>query len=704
MTGTGSLATGTVEDNDGGVSSNRVPGGRGGEQGARWVPRPWVGAAALVLIGALVLATVGGRVVNRDVNVAAAFPEQSPLSWLTDACSALLFGIAGWYVARRRPAVAFGWLSLAAGLGHAASGAGFEWLLASELGGDHLPGVGLALWLVAWGSLVELPVLAVIYCLFPDGRLPRGWQRTAAMIAIALATAGLVISVLNPRPVATADPAVDGLVNGFSFSWVGDLADVVPALFGPALLLATALLLLRWRAAVDDRRQVLGWMAAVAIPTSVVVPLAVVALPDAVGVTIAQASTVLVLAALVTATLRAHVYGIEVVLSRTLVWTALTALVVAIHAGVGGVGTLLGTEDSALPGFAGAVVAVVLLIPASIRVRTGIDHLLFGDRGDPYRVVSQIAAQLGATASADELLPSFVRTAAVALRVPYVAVEFFTPSGDRAVHHGRRPDRVDTVALVHQGQHLGQLQVGRRTGEGNVPESERLLREDLARQAAAAVATIALTEGLRRSRERIVTAREEERRRLRRDLHDGLGPQLTGVALGLDVVAVEVAAVAPSGAEAIDRLRGEIVEAITDVRRLVNDLRPPRLDEVGLAGALRELASRIGRGELVCHVDIPDQLAPLAAATEVAVYRIASEALTNVVRHANARSCWLRLTLGADLRLEVLDDGHGVANASPVGLGTQSMQERAEELGGTLQITALSPRGCSVVAVLPLEG
>lgn len=180
--------------------------------------------------------------------------------------------------------------------------------------------------------------------------------------------------------------------------------------------------------------------------------------------------------------------------------------------------------------------------------------------------------------------------------------------------------------------------MGRRPGQTAVPERERELVANLARQAAAAVANVRLAEDLRRSRERIITAREEERRRLRNDLHDGLGPQLTGIALGLDVVADGAP---PTSAAAIEQLRGELQDAIVDIRRLVHDLRPPRLDDAGLAGALQEAADRASRTGLAVTVDVATGGAPLPAAVEVAAYRIATEALTNFVRHAAAASCRL---------------------------------------------------------------
>ncbi len=197
-----------------------------------------------------------------------------------------------------------------------------------------------------------------------------------------------------------------------------------------------------------------------------------------------------------------------------------------------------------------------------------------------------------------------------------------------------------------------------------------------------------------------MAAREEERRRLHLDLHDSLGPQLTGIALGLDIVAEAATDSLPCVAADAERLRGEVNDAIEDVRRLVQGLRPPRLDEIGIVGALREAADRIGRGDLSVRVDAPADLPPLPAALEVAAYRIATEALTNAVRHANASTCVVSLQVDGDLRLSIVDDGRGL-RGTIAGTGRTSMRERAEEVGGTCTIIDADPAGCRVDAWLP---
>lgn len=216
-----------------------------------------------------------------------------------------------------------------------------------------------------------------------------------------------------------------------------------------------------------------------------------------------------------------------------------------------------------------------------------------------------------------------------------------------------------------------------------------------------------LTADLQRSRERLVNAREEERRRLRRDLHDGLGPQLATLTLKLGAARNLLSQEEPQAADALLAGRKtQTQEAISDIRRLVYDLRPPALDELGLVPAIREQATSYGPYGLNVSVEAPedDSLPPLSAAVEVAAYRIIQEALTNVARHAEARACHVRLSIGGELELEITDDGIGLPEDRRAGVGLSSIRERAAELGGDCVVGATPAGGTRVWTVLPCEG
>jgi signal transduction histidine kinase len=259
------------------------------------------------------------------------------------------------------------------------------------------------------------------------------------------------------------------------------------------------------------------------------------------------------------------------------------------------------------------------------------------------------------------------------------------------------------LPLAYQGETIGQLILSPRAPGEVFSAADRQLLDDLARQAGVAAHEIGLTIALQRSRERLVTAREEERRRLRRDLHDGLGSQLAALHLRAGTLRALIPPGLPAADAGVLELQSEIHAAIGDIRRLVYELRPPALDELGLDGALRSLAAQCSsQNGLQVRVDAPEKVPPLPAAVEVAAYRIAQEALANVVRHAQAHTCRVQLRLADALCLEILDDGLGLPAARQAGVGLRSMRERAEELGGTCVVDSPTAGGAQVLVRLPL--
>jgi signal transduction histidine kinase len=253
--------------------------------------------------------------------------------------------------------------------------------------------------------------------------------------------------------------------------------------------------------------------------------------------------------------------------------------------------------------------------------------------------------------------------------------------------------------LVHRGEKLGNLAVEVPAGR-TLSARDTALLHDLARQAAVTVRAGQLASDLQVSRFRLVTAREEERKRLRRELHDGLGPSLAAIVLKLNAVQSQTTLAERNALLA--EIREETRAAITEVRRMVDDLRPPAIDEVGLAEALRQRAASLSSGALAYQVLAPEVLPHLAAAVEVAAFRIASEAMTNVARHSGGSWCLVELTLDGSLRLAVSDNGCGGVSPVRKGVGCTSMVERAAELGGSCTITARPGGGLVVRADLPL--
>jgi two-component system NarL family sensor kinase len=296
-----------------------------------------------------------------------------------------------------------------------------------------------------------------------------------------------------------------------------------------------------------------------------------------------------------------------------------------------------------------------------------------------------------------------VDAVADALRLPYVSV---TLSGEvrPAAARGTAPAVTVDLPLQHAGTAVGTLTVGPPGGRSSLdPQDERLLLS-FAQQIGPAAYGVALTRDLRRSRDSLATARDEERHRIRRDLHDGLGPTLAGVALGLG--AARRAATTPAGRELLSSLEAEVKGSLDDVKRLVADLHPTALEQIGLIAALHGYADTVtirNGGGLHVTVQAPPDALRLPPEVEVAAYRIALEAVTNVARHARATHCTVSVSVsGEELAIRVCDDGVGVRQARPSGLGLRSIAERAAELGGAATVEAAVGGGTVVSARLPL--
>jgi two-component system NarL family sensor kinase len=404
--------------------------------------------------------------------------------------------------------------------------------------------------------------------------------------------------------------------------------------------------------------------------------------------------------------------SLDRILNRSIVYGTLTGgIVLTYAASVVVLRALLPGETpyavALLSTGAGALVA----LPLRDRLQRIVNRLMYGDRDDPYRAIARLGEQLETSIGSEDVLEVIVDTVAQALRLPYAAIELADASdGPLAAVHGTRPPDSATLLrlpLVYRGDAFGHLILAPRSPGETFGDADLRLLGDLARQAGPAVQAVRLTGDLRRSRERLVTALEEERRRLQRDLHDGLGPTLAGALMKLEAARTRLDA---SPGEA-DRLLGELAadtrRTIEEVRRLTYDLRPPALDQLGLVGALRERAAEFStaRAEaLDIGIESPIDLPPLPAAVEVAAYRIGLEALTNVARHSGASHAILRLAVvdGA-LDVEVVDDGCGIDAGGHIGVGHRSMRERAEELGGWLELGEAGTSGARVHARIPLR-
>lgn len=413
------------------------------------------------------------------------------------------------------------------------------------------------------------------------------------------------------------------------------------------------------------------------------------------------------------AILRYRLWEIDLLINRALVYGLLTTAVILLYVFlVGYLGVLFRTEHSQVISLAVTGLIAVLFQPLRERLQRSVNHLLYGQRDEPYAVLSLLSQRLQTALDPGTLLGSIVEVLAQALKLPYAAIAIRQEDGFRvAATHGAPPASPITLPLVYQTEQVGQLHLAtRRPGEPFTPADERLIAE-VARQAGAAVNAVRLADDLQRSnqylsvaRERLVNAREEERRRLRHDLHDGLSPALAAFTLKIGAIR-RLMHRKPEAAEALlGELSSELDQTIADVRRMVQGLRPPALDQLGLLGALHARAAQFAvEGEgLHVAVDAPEHLPTLPAAVEVAAYLVAQEALTNVSRHADVSTCLLRLhVVDAGLSITVEDRGRGLPSAHKAGVGLLSMRERCAELGGTWSVTPMPDGGTRVSALLP---
>lgn len=389
--------------------------------------------------------------------------------------------------------------------------------------------------------------------------------------------------------------------------------------------------------------------------------------------------------------LRHRLFDIELVLSRTLTYSALTVLVVGAYGGVLSVaGSAFGNRT--VGGLVAVGLVAVLVHPTYAWLRRHVERLVYGYRSDPAEALRRLGADVE---SSDGLQVVETITASVArtLRVDRVWVEFSGPAPESG-------PRVTRVPLRHQGEHVGDLAVELPAGRGLAPAEVALLR-DLAVHAAVMVKAGQLALELQESRSRIVAAREEERKRLRRDLHDGLGPSLAAIVLKLDAAQTQRDEAERNAVLA--ETRDEAKAMIREVRRLVDDLRPPAIDEVGLVDAIRQRAAALSTETLAYSVCGPDRLPALPAAVEVAAFRIAAEAMTNCARHSGASHCSVQLELDGTLGVTIADNGRGSMGPTAAGVGWTSMTERAAELGGSCTITSRAEGGLVVRALLPLS-
>lgn len=557
--------------------------------------------------------------------------------------------------------------------------------------------------LVAVFPAVELlfPLLCIalfisFFYLFPSGRLVARWLLIPLLLALG---ASILFQLLEFLPLQSSQPLVD------AYGWY-----IWSGIFFAATIIGiiSQLVFYRRSATAEQQRQtrfviaslflwLISMFMTLFLPIDREPWLALLVLHfDILFFT-------LIPVAILISMLRFRLWDMEIILNRTLIYGGLMLLVFGAYVLiVGGISALFQTRVSLLAAAVATGVVALLAQPLLARLRHLVNRVMYGEPDDPVTLLARLGERLETTAVPDETPDIIVNTVAQSLNLPYVAIT--APDQTTLAAHGTPPESgFEQFPLLWQGQRIGCLCVAPRAPGERFSHTERRLLENVARQAGTAVYAARLTHQLQRSRERIVALREEERRRVQRDLHDGLGPQLAALPLKIDA-ARNLLRTEPAAADRqLRELKQQTQAAIATIRRVVYDLRPAALDQLGLVSALRQQAARLAESGAQMDVIAPQDLPEMPAAVEVAAYHIVLEALHNSSHHGRARHCRVQIEPGDWLRLTIDDDGIGLAEDWTPGIGLASMRERCAELGGQCEIGASPAGGTRVTAVLPLD-
>jgi signal transduction histidine kinase len=632
----------------------------------------------------------------------------------------MAFTMVGALIASRSPINSIGWIFCLLGLsGSLTSLCGEYAVYALATRPGSLSQGDVAAWLSVWLSGSNLVTLIVLlFLLFPNGRpLSPRWRPVAWLTIIANALSFALY--LRPGPLDGFSPL--SVANPLGIKDADTVLNIVATIgFGLTLftvLASVASLVLRFQRAQGIERQQMKWLAfaGFSVGAAFIVGPILWSIPELSGAVwsalfLFGVSTIPISVGI--AILKYRLYDIDIIINRTLVYGALIVIVIGLYVFVVGTAGMLfqSVGNSFLAILATGLIAV-LFHPLRQRLQRGVNQLMYGERDDPYAVLSRLSQRLEAALAPEAVLPTIVQTVKESLKLPYAAITLRQDdSFSVAATSGTPVDEALHLPLVYQNEMVGQLLLAPRAPGESFSSADRRLLEDLAREAGVAVHAVRLTtnlqrmtEDLQRSREYLVNTREEERRRMGRDLHDGLGPTLASLSQLIDTARVLVARDPDAAVTLLSDVKDQIKVTITDIRRLVYALRPPVLDELGLVSAIGEHIGRYNQPNgLRVSINAPDHLPLLPAAVEVAAYHIALEALTNVARHANAQTCRIRLSLESGLCLEITDDGDGMPTDKHAGVGLTSMRERAAELGGEFKIEPSTMHGTRVWARLPL--
>jgi signal transduction histidine kinase len=683
-----------------------------------WLARVIFGLTILAVIGSFLLQTLDPLSTGIDLLVVSFF----------------LFPVIGYLLATRRPDNAVSWLTLGVGaaLGLSAFlGAYASYAIHGGVGGADIGEIAEALDQPMWIPIVAIPVTFLLL-LFPEGHLPSPRWRWFAWTLAAGMTISFLAILLSPGPLTESSfPDLQNPLGLEALRSVLAFATIAIVTIPIGVIGSLTSLVLRFRRSTGIERLQLRWLVTAAATVGVLYAVALVLSINspwtesttpgwlAVLQTVAIASFGLIPIAIGISVLRYHLFDIDLVINRALLFGAMAIFITAVYVGVVvGVGALVGSRASPVLSAAAAGIVALAFQPARRRAQHLADRLVYGQRATPYEVLSEFSERIGRTYANDELLPRMAQ--ALAEGTGASRVDLWVRIGDELRAEAIwPPDAGRPAALVaaenaegslssssmlepirHQGEFLGALSIEKKPGDAITPTEEKLIR-DLAAQAGLVMRNVVLTEQLmvkieelRNSRQRLVTAQDEGRRRIERNLHDGAQQQIVALAIKLRLLRQLLDRDVPKAMSIAEDLQSDADDALEQLRDLARGIYPPLLADQGLVAALQAQARKASVPTAVRS----DGVDRYPQDTEAAVYFCVLEALTNVAKYSGASKAAVTLSAtNGELRFEVTDDGAGFdMREMTYGTGLQGMADRLDAIGGTLRVASKPGEGTTI--------